>query len=286
MDLLKYFGIRETYQLPEALMKCVLDKEALRGIMQAYKTEHQDLSIDVFRDKFQDEHADRTAFMQDFTPDCIGEILTGLCAEGIQSAADICAGTGGLAIKIWNKNPRASFTCFELSERVLPILLFNLAVRNMEAAVWHGDVLTREFTRIYRVHDSEITVSDPREAAAPECDVVVSNPPYSQHWEPSEEKASDPRYANYGMAPKSKADYAFLLHDLYHLKPTGIMTIVLPHGVLFRGGAEETIRRYMIEKLNVIDAIIGLPANLFYGTGIPVCIIVCKKNRNGKRRGI
>ena len=109
-------------------------------------------------------------------------------------------------------------------------------------------------------------------------DAVVSNPPYSQHWEPTEDKKHDPRYANYGMAPKSKADYAFLLHDLYHLKPDGIMTIVLPHGVLFRGGEEGEIRRNLIEKNN-IDAIIGLPANIFFGTGIPTIIMVLRQKR-------
>ena len=109
-------------------------------------------------------------------------------------------------------------------------------------------------------------------------DAVVSNPPYSQHWEPTEDKKHDPRYANYGMAPKSKADYAFLLHDLFHLKPDGIMTIVLPHGVLFRGGEEGDIRRNLIEKNNV-DAIIGLPANIFFGTGIPTIIMVLKQKR-------
>ena len=109
-------------------------------------------------------------------------------------------------------------------------------------------------------------------------DAVVSNPPYSQHWEPTEDKKHDPRYANYGMAPKSKANYAFLLHDLYHLKPDGIMTIVLPHGVLFRGGEEGEIRRNLIEKNN-IDAIIGLPANIFFGTGIPTIIMVLRQKR-------
>ena len=269
MDLLKYFNIRETYQLPDALMNCVLNKDSLQALCKAYKTEHQDLSVDVFRDKFQDEHANRTAFMQDFTPDCIGEILTGLCAEGIQSAADICAGTGGLAIKIWNKNPRASFTCFELSERVLPILLFNLAVRDMEAAVWHGDVLTREFTRIYRVHDSEITVSDPREAAAPECDVVVSNPPYSLKWDPP--ASGDPRMP-YGLPPRNAADLGFVQIGLSLLKKGGRGFFILPDGVLFRGSGEGRIRENLV-KAGLIRTIIKLPSNLFRNTGIPVNVI-------------
>lgn len=108
-------------------------------------------------------------------------------------------------------------------------------------------------------------------------DCVVSNPPYSQHWD-AENNKSDPRYKHYGIAPAAKADYAFLLHDLYHLKDDGIMCIVLPHGVLFRGGSEKEIRQNLIEQNN-IETIIGLPANIFYGTGIPTIIMVLKKHR-------
>ncbi|EQB9713149.1 N-6 DNA methylase, partial [Yersinia enterocolitica] len=104
-----------------------------------------------------------------------------------------------------------------------------------------------------------------------------SNPPYSQNWDPSF-KDSDPRYSRFGLAPKTKADFAFLLHDLYHLKPDGIMAIVLPHGVLFRGGEEGEIRKQLIEQ-NHIDTIIGLPANIFFGTGIPTVILVLKQKR-------
>ncbi len=108
-------------------------------------------------------------------------------------------------------------------------------------------------------------------------DAVVSNPPYSQKWD-SDNKETDPRYARFGLAPKTKADYAFLLHDLYHIKPDGIMTIVLPHGVLFRGGEEGAIRKNLIEQ-NHIDTVIGLPANIFFGTGIPTIILVLKQKR-------
>lgn len=108
-------------------------------------------------------------------------------------------------------------------------------------------------------------------------DAVVSNPPYSQKWDP-EHKDNDARFSRFGLAPKSKADYAFLLHDLYHLKPDGIMAIVLPHGVLFRGGEEGVIRRELIEN-DHIDTIIGLPPNIFFGTGIPTIIIVLKQKR-------
>lgn len=108
-------------------------------------------------------------------------------------------------------------------------------------------------------------------------DAVVSNPPYSQQWDP-QHKDSDPRYARFGLAPKSKADYAFLLHDLYHLKPGGIMAIVLPHGVLSRGGEEGAIRKNLIEN-DHLETIIGLPQNIFFGTGIPTTILVLRQKR-------
>lgn len=113
-------------------------------------------------------------------------------------------------------------------------------------------------------------------------DAVVANPPYSTKWDNDKSKLKDPRFSDYGkLAPASKADYAFILHSLYHLNNEGTMAIVLPHGVLFRGAAEGTIRKTLIEK-NYLDAVIGLPANLFYGTSIPTTILVFKKNRKNK----
>ncbi|QWU16940.1 type I restriction enzyme M protein [Paenibacillus sophorae] len=113
-------------------------------------------------------------------------------------------------------------------------------------------------------------------------DAVVANPPYSAHWDNSETKLKDPRFSEYGkLAPRTKADYAFILHSLYHLNDTGTMAIVLPHGVLFRGAAEGAIRQTIIEK-NYLDTVIGLPANLFYGVSIPTTILVFKKNRKTK----
>lgn len=113
-------------------------------------------------------------------------------------------------------------------------------------------------------------------------DAVVANPPYSAHWDNNETKLKDPRFKDYKkLAPRTKADYAFILHSLYHLGGEGTMAIVLPHGVLFRGAAEGAIRKIIIDK-NYLDAVIGLPANIFYGTGIPTTILVFKKNRTAK----
>ncbi|MDG6894990.1 type I restriction-modification system subunit M [Volucribacter amazonae] len=111
---------------------------------------------------------------------------------------------------------------------------------------------------------------------------VVANPPYSANWDNNESKLKDPRFNAYGkLAPKSKADFAFVLHGLYHLNNEGTMAVVLPHGVLFRGAAEGHIRQVLIEK-NYIDTVIGLPANLFFGAAIPTCILVLKKNKTNK----
>lgn len=113
-------------------------------------------------------------------------------------------------------------------------------------------------------------------------DAVVANPPYSAKWDNRDTKLKDARFRPYGkLAPASKADYAFILHSLYHLNDTGTMAIVLPHGVLFRGAAEGKIRQILIEK-NYLDAIIGLPVNLFYGTGIPTAVLIFKKNKKTK----
>ena len=113
-------------------------------------------------------------------------------------------------------------------------------------------------------------------AKKPLFDAVVANPPFSYRWEPTDALADDVRFKSHGLAPKSAADFAFLLHGFHFLKDEGVMAIILPHGVLFRGGAEERIRSKLL-KDGHIDTVIGLPANLFYSTGIPVCILVLKK---------
>jgi type I restriction enzyme M protein len=113
-------------------------------------------------------------------------------------------------------------------------------------------------------------------AKKPYFDAVVANPPFSYRWEPSATIGEDVRFKNHGVAPKSAADFAFLLHGFHYLKDEGVMAIILPHGVLFRGGVEERIRTKLLTDGH-IDTVIGLPANLFYSTGIPVCILVLKK---------
>ncbi len=154
------------------------------------------------------------------------------------------------------------------------ITTYNLARMNMllhgvkdtEFEIHHGDTLDNDWDKL----------NERNPAKKIEFDAVVANPPFSLRWEPSEVMAEDFRFKSYGLAPKSAADFAFLLHGIHFLSKEGTMAIILPHGVLFRGGAEERIRTKLL-KDNNINTVIGLPSNLFFSTGIPVCILVLKK---------
>jgi len=139
-------------------------------------------------------------------------------------------------------------------------------VKDSEFEIFHGDTLTNEWDWLRETNP----------ARQPKFDAVVANPPFSYRWEPTDALAEDMRFKNYGLAPKSAADFAFLLHGFHYLKPDGVMAIILPHGVLFRGGVEARIRTKLL-KDGHIDTVIGLPANLFFSTGIPVCVLVLKK---------
>jgi type I restriction enzyme M protein len=139
-------------------------------------------------------------------------------------------------------------------------------VKDTEFEIFHGDTLTNDWDILRELNP----------AKKPAFDAIVANPPFSYRWEPSDALADDVRFKNHGLAPKSAADFAFLLHGFHFLKDEGVMAIILPHGVLFRGGAEERIRTKLL-KDGHIDTVIGLPSNLFYSTGIPVCILVLKK---------
>ena len=139
-------------------------------------------------------------------------------------------------------------------------------VKDSEFDIYHGDTLTNDWDILRELNP----------AKKPQFDAIVANPPFSYRWDRTEAMGDDVRFKNHGLAPKSAADFAFLLHGFHFLKDEGVMAIILPHGVLFRGGAEERIRTKLL-KDGHIDTVIGLPANLFYSTGIPVCILVLKK---------
>ena len=219
-----------------------------------------------------------------YTPHEVAILMSEIVAEHHKDKRQIeiydpTSGSGSLLITIGksvgrhisDKN-RVKYYAQELKENTYNLTRMNLVMRGVQPSNINtrcADSLDEDWP-VYKVGSD---VGQPLYV-----DAVVSNPPYSQQWDPTD-RENDARFKDYGVAPKSKADYAFLLHELHHLKPDGILTIVLPHGVLFRGGDEEQIRTNLIEKNN-IDAIIGLPANIFFGTGIPTLIMVLKQHRD------
>ena len=218
-----------------------------------------------------------------YTPQFVSDILSQIVAldgqdptQGkrlhIDSLLDFACGSGSLLLNVRSQmGPRGIGKIYGQEKN---ITTYNLARMNMllhgvkdsEFEIFHGDTLTNEWD----------VLRETNPARMPRFDAVVANPPFSYRWDPSDSMSDDVRFKNYGLAPRSAADFAFLLHGFHFLKDDGVMAIILPHGVLFRGGAEERIRTKLL-KDGHIDTVIGLPANLFYSTGIPVCILVLKK---------
>jgi type I restriction enzyme M protein len=218
-----------------------------------------------------------------YTPQQISDILSAIVTldsqepaagkkDGLTSVLDLACGSGSLLLNVRKRmGPHGIGKIYGQEKN---ITTYNLARMNMllhgvkdtEFEIYHGDTLTNDWDILRELNP----------AKKPQFDAVVANPPFSYRWEPTDAMGDDVRFKNYGLAPKSAADFAFLLHGFHFLKDEGVMAIILPHGVLFRGGAEERIRTKLL-KDGHIDTVIGLPANLFYSTGITVCIIVLKK---------
>ena len=212
-----------------------------------------------------------------YTPQAVSKILTKIAISGQEekkglSVYDPCMGSGSLLLNAKKYAAEPGYIKYYGQE--LNTSTYNLARMNM---FLHGIVPDNQHLRNGDTLDADWPTGEETEF-----DMVLMNPPYSAKWSASAGFLQDERFSDYGvLAPKSKADYAFLLHGLYHLKNSGTMAIVLPHGVLFRGGAEGKIREKLLRSGNIY-AVIGLPANLFYNTSIPTCIIVLKKHRDGR----
>ena len=220
-----------------------------------------------------------------YTPQGISSILSKIVTldcqdpksgkkKRINKVLDFACGSGSLLLNV--RHEMGANGIGKIYGQEKNITTYNLARMNMllhgvkdtEFEIHHGDTLVNDWSILNEINPSKKM----------DFDAIVANPPFSYRWEPREETAKDFRFSRYGIAPKSAADFAFLLHGFHYLSDDGTMAIILPHGVLFRGGKEEAIRKKLLSDDN-IDAIIGLPANLFYSTGIPVCILVLKKCR-------
>lgn len=218
-----------------------------------------------------------------YTPQFVSDILSQIVAldgqepatghrKHIDSIMDFACGSGSLLLNV--RHRMGAHGIGKIYGQEKNITTYNLARMNMllhgvkdtEFEIFHGDTLTNDWEMLRELNPAKM----------PRFDAVVANPPFSYRWTPTDAMADDVRFKNYGLAPKSAADFAFLLHGFHFLKDDGVMAIILPHGVLFRGGAEARIRTKLL-KDGHIDTVIGLPANLFYSTGIPVCILVLKR---------
>lgn len=192
----------------------------------------------------------------------------------LDKVLDFACGSGSLLLNVRNKLKDKKGTIGKIYGQEKNITTYNLARMNMllhgmkdsEFEIFHGDTLLNQWDDLNEMNPSKKV----------EFDAIVANPPFSLRWEPNDTLAEDFRFKSHGLAPKSAADFAFLLHGFHFLKDGGTMAIILPHGVLFRGGAEGRIREKLLRD-NHVDTVIGLPSNLFYSTGIPVCILVLKK---------
>lgn len=218
-----------------------------------------------------------------YTPQPISQILSEIVTldsqepatgkkKKIKQVLDFACGSGSLLLNVRKQlGPHGVGKIYGQEKN---ITTYNLARMNMllhgvkdtEFEIHHGDTLDNDWDILNEMNPAKKMLFD----------AVVANPPFSLRWDPSESLSEDFRFKNYGLAPKSAADFAFLLHGFHYLSDDGVMAIILPHGVLFRGGAEERIRTKLL-KDGHIDTVIGLPANLFFSTGIPVCILVLKR---------
>jgi type I restriction enzyme M protein len=220
-----------------------------------------------------------------YTPQQISSILSGIVTldsqepktgkrKKLNAVFDFACGSGSLLLNVRHRMAESGGTIGKILGMEKNITTYNLARMNMllhgvkdtEFEIYHGDTLTNDWDYLRETNPAKM----------PRFDAIVANPPFSYRWEPGDAMGEDMRFKAHGVAPKSAADFAFLLHGLHYLKDDGVMAIILPHGVLFRGGVEDRIRTKLL-KDGHIDTVIGLPANLFYSTGIPVCILVLKK---------
>lgn len=283
MELLKLtngfreiFGVENISDAPDKLFDVIFNCKV--DLYDSWSDFCNEPDIDNMQPIFQYYLADRVNKKQDYTPKSLA-ILTCMIA-GVHKAKkvyDMCAGSGALTIQAWAINPKASFICWELDERVIPFLIFNLASRNINATVIHGDILSEEQIKAYSIQSGEkystvAEISVPIEVSA---DCCISNPPYNIKWEPPIFGVLNKRY-RYGVPSAINANFAFILAAIQAAENA---VLILPNSVLESDiNAEKEIRENLIEE-NIIDSIILNPDNMFESTSIGTCLFSAKKNK-------
>lgn len=280
-NILKIFQIQNVKELPNAIMEQYVNDSlgiTQQNIFTEYLNLCPDLTIDYMQSVHQFYNADREVKKQDFTPKSLGKLLARLVTNKNEKwCCDYCAGSGALTIQKWTESPNIKFWCEELDENVIPLLLFNLSVRNVEGYVLHKNILSEEIFAVYQLQKgqqySKIKIINNAELPVIKFDSIISNPPYNIPWN----VINDDRFkVAEAMPPASNANFAFVYNAIYNLSENGKAAFILPNGVLTSTGAEGEVRKALLQN-EKIKAVIALPGHIFESTSIPVCVMVFSK---------
>ena len=276
--VIELLNIESPEQIPDSLMEIVLNGKT--EYFDRFCNLVEDLSIDWLQKIFQYYLADRKVKMQDYTPVSLARFVGKLVqTENEQSVYDLCAGSGALTIQKWNLNNKLKFVCYEYDKTVIPILLFNLAVRNIDAVVVNGDALQDEVFTTYLVKkgDKYSSVKKTENFKSEKTDSCISNPPYNMKWKIPPFAQLQPRFNDCELPPESNANYAFVLTALDNCNEK--VSMILPCGILSSEVvSEKRIRQYLVKK-NLIESVILCPDKMFEATSIPTCLLTLNKKK-------
>lgn len=276
--VIELLNIESPEQIPDSLMEIVLNGKT--EYFDRFCNLVEDLSIDWLQKIFQYYLADRKVKMQDYTPVSLARFVGKLVqTENEHSVYDLCAGSGALTIQKWNLNNELNFVCYEYDKTVIPILLFNLAVRNINAVVVNGDALQDEVfaTYIVKKGDKYSSVKETENFKPEKTDSCISNPPYNMKWKIPPFAQLQPRFNDCELPPESNANYAFVLTALDNCNKK--VSMILPCGILSSEVTnEKRIRQYLVEK-NLIESVILCPDKMFEATSIPTCLLTLSKKK-------
>lgn len=276
----------ELYKLKQKIWDifAVQDDDLLSAIMSAatneaslseyYELMGGDLSTDELQKIFQYYYADRKGKMQDYTPATLAKLCAVVTETDGNTVYDLCAGSGALTIQKWTESPNKNFICEELDERVIPLLLFNMAVRNMTGWVINRNALTLETKLVYRLESGERFSTIRKEDIAPEiaADEIISNSPYNIKWDAPEPLMADNRFSGKPIPTSANANFAFVLTALSRMKETGRCAFILPCGCL-SSDVESEVREYLVSG-GLVERVILMPDKMFESTSIPTCVMV------------
>lgn len=264
------FSVRND-DLFSAVMNAISDENAMSAYCELV---NKDLRTDELQKIFQYYYADRKEKMQDYTPASIAKLCAAETETGGGVVYDLCAGSGALTIQKWTHNPNKTFICEELDERAIPLLLFNMAVRNMSGYVIHRNTLTLEMSDCFQLSSGNMFSTITKIDTPPEfqADEIVSNPPYNIKWDAPTPLLADDRFLNKPIPPSSNANFAFVLTALNRMKPDGRCAFVLPCGAL-SSNPEREVREWLVDS-GMVERVISLPDKMFESTSIPTCVMV------------